>query len=930
VSAEVFKLFGTIEVGRQKFARDMGAMEKRVGGFSAKLKTGFDKAQGAIERNAAAIRGAGMALTIAGAAIGGVLAKTVWSAASFEQEMRNVNVIMRESEEGFAETSARVLELSTQLPQSAKVLARALYNIGSSGFKGAEGLHVLEQAARAAVAGVTETDVAAKALTTVLNAYGLEASEAGRVSDVLFKTVERGVLTFPELAENLGQVISSAAAAGVPFEHVAAAFATMTKSGINAAEASTALNRAILTFLSPSEEFAQNVRDITGEEASAIIQTRGLGGAVEVLNQIAGENPAILADVGLEMRALKAAMSLARQEGKVFSADMDAMANSAGAAAAAFEEQSKAFAVQWDLMKSSLMAAAITIGSEMLPKLRPLVDLIGKVGTAVAKWVKEHPALASILLGVTTAAAGLAIVLGPFLILLPSLSAGIAIFVPAMHGFVAVMATTTIKVNLATVSLTRFGVAAKAAGTAIATSAKATSLANIAYGSLAVAAFAVARAAVQATNDVDQFNKELLILEDRAQKARLETQRLPEALRLTWWQAFGQSLGDIVGYEGEITRMRKDYMKLWAGEIEMAEERREKEELIAEAHKEGAAAAKKADKEAAEERKALYSEAAQSILSNWQSLLDGMREGQRLTTSEYVQQLKQMLALLDTMNAARRRAGETPLFTTERLAILQRMRTEQVGLVKEQEAAEKRLTDARKEWAAEELAERRRLYSYERSMIDLTFQHKMDLVHLVDAEDEEARAAIMREELDALRQRREENELDAQSRMDSLKRERELIKALAAEEEMPEEEARAALEEVFEQMKVAQIELRGEEEKLYEVRRAEHKKTLTEIEEQFSTLRDEVSETTDIIGSQVERALNTLESGLLRVISRVSLPADPRPAVAGAVGAAADGGGGREVNIYIEGRQVEVEPNVQAMLDAAAQALEREHVHGRG
>lgn len=499
---EVFRLFGTIEVGRQKFASDMKAMEKRVAGFAAKVSKGFDKATKGIERHAGAIRGVGMAMTAMGATMAAGITKTVGLAADFQQEMRNVNVIMRESEEGFAAVSARVLDLSTKLPQSATVLARALYNIGSSGFKGAEGLHLLETSARAAVAGVTETDVAAKALTTVLNAYGLAASEAGRVSDVLFKTVERGVLTFPELAENLGQVISSAAAAGVPIEHVAAAFATMTKSGINAAEASTALNRAILTFLSPSEEFAQAVRDITGEEASAIIQTKGLGGAVEVLNQIAGENPAILANVGLEMRALKAAMSLAREEGTVFQADMQAMATASGAAASAFEEQSKAFAVQWDLMKSSMAAAAITIGSTLMPKLRPLIDLIGDIATNVARWAEENSELATALTVAAAAVAGLMVALGPLLIILPGLVTAIGLVGTAL-GALAIAA-----VPLAIAALV--------------------ALAGVITLKLVGAHRAEARATEKATEAYREHVKEMLTLAERAEELAEKKERTKE------------------------------------------------------------------------------------------------------------------------------------------------------------------------------------------------------------------------------------------------------------------------------------------------------------------------------------------------------------------------------------------------------------------
>src|ERR671918_86576 len=107
--------------------------------------------------------------------------------------------------------SNAVLEMSTRLPQSAQVLAKGLYDIGSSGFYGADALKILEVSAIAASAGMTDTATASKAIVGVLNAYGLEAEDAAHVSDVLFTTVELGVITFEELTRQLGDVLGAAA-----------------------------------------------------------------------------------------------------------------------------------------------------------------------------------------------------------------------------------------------------------------------------------------------------------------------------------------------------------------------------------------------------------------------------------------------------------------------------------------------------------------------------------------------------------------------------------------------------------------------------------------------------------------------------------------------------------------------------------------------
>ena len=48
-------------------------------------------------------------------------------------------------------------------------------------------MKILEVSAKAAVGGLTETETAADAITTILNAYKMSAEEAGTVSDQLLQ-----------------------------------------------------------------------------------------------------------------------------------------------------------------------------------------------------------------------------------------------------------------------------------------------------------------------------------------------------------------------------------------------------------------------------------------------------------------------------------------------------------------------------------------------------------------------------------------------------------------------------------------------------------------------------------------------------------------------------------------------------------------------
>jgi len=1034
-----------------------------VGAIVAKLRVdmtefrqGLDRANALLEKNRQTSMQAGVALGAISVALLLVGKRATAMASEFESAMRDVNTIVRASEEGLKELSQAVLEMAGRVAQAPDVLARALYNIASSGFSGAEALKVLEAAAVAATAGLTDTATSAEAVTGVLNAYGMSADKATYVADVLFACVERGVLTFSDLAQNIGQVISTAAQANVPLEELSAALATMTRAGIQVPEAVTSINRVILSFVKPTDQ-AKEAAKVFGIELNATaLATKGLGGVIadiaEKLNTTTDDLDAMteaglsdaealaliaqrsgvaieaLAELFPEIRGLRGVLVLASQGGKEFSEDIEAMANAAGASARAFAQQSEALKVQWAKTWAGMQAQIIQWGTDVLPVLKG----VGAAITSVLTVTRAIPApVRMIVTAVAALTAVLAALTSAFIVYNfhmkdAMISAGG--LAGAMRGMVGTMAAANVNINLTTVSFAKLGAAAKAAGASVLSSMRGGALG---IGIIVVGITMLTQAFVEAQRKGEEFTDSLIDIYERAEKVGVAVRQMDQPGlwdRMMWAQGYltknmeriladraretssieeaEKALGGqearqrkIAEIQAAMAKMRGEQFEQRMKEID-AEEVKLRTDLVAaqmapaEAQKlayewaatarmraekdasneiaemqikvldaqgnthqarmqqidletqamvekyraegrleEGMQEAQKyrtaliatAEREAAKQRIEQYGQAAEAILSNWGDLVQGMREGQRLTTAQYVQQLRQMLDMIENINVARKRAGETPLFTTERLDILRRMQAEQVRLIKEQEDAEKRLADLRKEWAAEELAERRRLYAYERSMIDLTFQHKMDLQELMDAEDEGAKAAILREELEALRERREETKLDAQSRMDSLQRERDLVKQLAAEDQMPSDEARAALEEIFQAMQQAQADLRGEEEKLYEVRRAQHKMALDEITERGDLLRDDISKTETVFSGKLKNALNTLETGLLRAISKASLPTGGGPAIAGAVA-----GGGRTVIINIEGRQVEVEPNVQAILDVAAQAIEREHVRGRG
>jgi len=188
---------------------------------------GVQKGTGTLRKFSSFLKTPIGALTALGAAAALVGVKATKMAAELDLALREVSTLLPGTVEDMNGLRVAVISLSTNVPDPPALLTKGLYQIISAGITDtADSLYVLEIASRAAVAGLTDTFTSADALTTVLNAFQLEASEAERVADIFFATIKEGKTTFPELAGAIGNVATTAALAGVSMEEMGAAIAT--------------------------------------------------------------------------------------------------------------------------------------------------------------------------------------------------------------------------------------------------------------------------------------------------------------------------------------------------------------------------------------------------------------------------------------------------------------------------------------------------------------------------------------------------------------------------------------------------------------------------------------------------------------------------------------------------------------------------------
>lgn len=310
-----------------------------------------------------------------GAAIGvGVVGvASVKLATDFDKSMRNVNSIAQLPEKQLKSLEGQVLSLAGKTAQAPKTLAEGLYDIVSSGFNAKQGMKILAASAKAATAGLTDTATSTKAVVAVLNAYHKPAKDAGKVSDTLFETVNRGVITFDELSNVIGDVLPFASQLHVGLNQVGAAMSTMTKQGLSGAESSTRLKNTLVAFIKPSNDMAKAIEKTGFSSGEALVKAKGFQGALEAVKGTTDGSKEAMAKLFPNIRALGGALSLTGSNAKTAHQDLDAFKNSSGATNLALSQQSKSLSYQWQKVKASVDAVLIQLGTALIPALKSVV-----------------------------------------------------------------------------------------------------------------------------------------------------------------------------------------------------------------------------------------------------------------------------------------------------------------------------------------------------------------------------------------------------------------------------------------------------------------------------------------------------------------------------------------------------------------------------
>ena len=481
LQAEVSKT--TSELGKLKQeAQNTNSEIKELGGSNklASFKKSIEEVESKLSTLGSKLTSIGkqmtMKISLPIVAAGTAALKT---AASFESSMAQVAAVSGATGSDLEALSSKAREMGENTVFSASEAAEALNYMAMAGWKTEDMLDGIEGIMNLAAAAGEDLGTTSDIVTDALTAFGMQASDAGHLADILAAASSNANTNVSMMGESFKYVAPLAGAMGYSAEDVAVALGVMANSGIKASNAGTALRTLLTNMANPTDQMAQAMetlgislddgngnmkslaqimQDLRKGFGNLKVDTVDFNARMESLNQqfeegiiTEKEYNELVEDLttstfGAE-GALKAAaaaalggkiglsglLSIVNASDEDFAKLTAAIDNSSGAAQNMADIMNDTAEGKVKLMKSKLEELGISIGEKLIPILEKVVDWI----SSVVDWflsLDEDTQNLIITVGLLAAA------LGPIITIIGTLISGIGGIV-GLIGKVSAMIT---------------------------------------------------------------------------------------------------------------------------------------------------------------------------------------------------------------------------------------------------------------------------------------------------------------------------------------------------------------------------------------------------------------------------------------------------------------------------------------------------------
>lgn len=323
------------------------------------------------------------------------------------QTIMDTNVMSAEAMKG------EVLDLSAATGMAATDVSEAVYQAISGSVDTANAVGFVDKANRLAVAGFTSLTNATDILTTTLNAYGMEQSQVGGISNVLIKTQNLGKTSVDELSSSMGKAIATGSAYGVNLQNIATAYVELTKGGIATAEATTYVSGMMNELGKSTSDVAKILTDQTGQSFGQLMASgASLGDVLQILYEYANNDAEAFMNLWGSQEAAKAANALMTQGVEDFNevaAQMnDELAGVTSTTDDAYATMTNTSEFVKNRLTNSIKNLGVAYGEQLAPFINDCAEGLTKFVEGATEFVKEHPGVSAAMTGMAASLAAIA------------------------------------------------------------------------------------------------------------------------------------------------------------------------------------------------------------------------------------------------------------------------------------------------------------------------------------------------------------------------------------------------------------------------------------------------------------------------------------------------------------------------------------------
>lgn len=225
---------------------------------------------------------AGAAIAAAGAFGGAAVIREV---SAFESSMSRVAAISRATDADLKALRATARQLGSSTEFSASQAADGLGFLAMAGFTAKEALDAIPSVLDLATAAGMELASAADIASNIMSGFGIEASNAASVADVLAAASSRANTDVSQLGQAMSTVAPISAALGIGLEDTAAAIGVMSDAGIQGERAGTALRGVLASLAGPTTQAQDALARYGLTVADVDPATHGLAQVMQTLGE---------------------------------------------------------------------------------------------------------------------------------------------------------------------------------------------------------------------------------------------------------------------------------------------------------------------------------------------------------------------------------------------------------------------------------------------------------------------------------------------------------------------------------------------------------------------------------------------------------------------------------------------------------------------